>query len=108
MDRKTYGSAAALLIATRQFLLDHHWGQNAFRRIDEEGRLCYCLMGAMDQAGVNMKAGVETMNRAHFWLVKALGNHSPIAWNDTPGREKGEVMNLLDKAIKMCNIPENA
>lgn len=86
-----------ILLAARK-LIRKGWTQNTHARgrskravhYNSRSAVCFCLDGALLRAGDN--------GRAYDFLRQF--DPSPIAFNDTPGRKKSEVIALLTKAIE--------
>lgn len=81
------------------------WVQGTFREFKADGSVCYCAIGAMDEA--------KTLTELHPWGITAkfaavIGvdlvaqwNDALVAqWNDAPVRTQAEVVAAFDKAIE--------
>lgn len=86
------------------------WTQDLWTtRGERSGRPCFCLDGALREAAGGVTFGgdlVEGANRklyrAAFRLVSKATGGSVLSWNDQKGRTKGEVLDVVQKAIKLA------
>lgn len=79
--------AAARLLVTGGFCQRIYW--------NDAGQ--HCLLGAV--RAVDSRHFIVPV--AVYALADALGSHNLAAWNDTPGRTKGEVLELFNYAIAL-------
>jgi hypothetical protein len=112
-----------ILTKAREILSDpQRWIKSAFASLDEQGEKCFCLDGALLQAGgaefidyaeeVNKFRGwiegdlttvSEAENAVNYVLDLAYNGtdrgHGIFAFNDAPGTTHDEVLAVLDQAI---------
>jgi hypothetical protein len=87
----------AYLIETRQFIADHPWGQGS---LFNERTGAYCVLGALDAVFVDDMDRISVQTRSDaLRLLKSQGLMSLVAYNDSPGRTKEDVLAWFDTAI---------
>lgn len=89
MDEKTQNFIDGLHRA--RALIATGWTQGSFRKVNADDTLCYCLAGALNEAGVG------------WWTIQfprgTRKRSGAIAWNDARGRTQAQVLACLDNSI---------
>lgn len=67
------------------------------REYDKYG--CYCLVGAMLKVEEMTAYPPTIFQEMSECLVRAVGTHSLVGWNDRPFRTQEEVLSAVDRAI---------
>lgn len=95
-------SPAAVLKRARE-LIEQGWVQGDWRVTDDNGKMSFCAIGALNEAST--KVNWETKDEARELLGSALRNgyHDVIEYNDADGRRKADVLKLFDRAIKAAS-----
>ncbi len=110
-----------LLDEAKRFLTEKGWTQGAFARNSsgartsyaDKGACSFCLRGAMMAATTKTESDVRS--EAEFRLYQALiqvlpkgtvdpyaqGGVDTVSYNDTPGRTREDILNLIDIAKRL-------
>jgi len=80
-----------------EFLKTHEWGQGDYRSLDGNGRMCYCLIGALAEG--NMSSSLEIGTSSELEFIRSFLGRPVHKWNDEPGRTKQDVLDLLERAV---------
>lgn len=88
-----------ILTKARSLIEDpKHWTKGQLRKVNEDGSMCYCALGAVDQAlrEVGYGGGVAVIRT----LGAVVPKLRPIGrFNDDPWTEHADVLKVYDKAI---------
>jgi len=83
--------------------LEKGWCQGHFELVSEDGNSVeYCIYGAVNSASSIMDTNdqaIDIANKAVKTIQFILNEEEIDKWNDTPGRTKEEVLEMMDKAI---------
>lgn len=82
-----------VLIETKRVLQTHDWLQG---RATNANHTAFCLLGAIEHVG----AALYLRECATNIIRRMLPNSGIAQWNDTYGRTKEEVIDLLNQAIE--------
>ena len=93
------------ILAKARYLIYHGWTQGCEARdidgdetwIGSPTACKFCLTGAIIKAGAH--GGLRADCYHHLRTMGGI-NVNLVTWNDTPGRKKWEVLELLDNSIR--------
>lgn len=98
-----------VLVAAREILATKGWTQGVLARgaagkplaPHSPDATCFCVAGAMQLVTYHTADGEPHL---YFPAIRVLEKHVGMVdkWNDTPGREKEEVLATLDMVIANC------
>lgn len=89
-----------LLVDAKKLIEEYGWIQCEFGS-PEKG---FCLIGAIRYIGFQQPYTTDDYLEALYVLKKLMPTSSPVSvWNDITGRTAEEVLNVLDKAVKLCD-----
>ena len=91
-DGAGFDQRSALLIAARE-RVERGWSHGSGRSRDG-----VCSIVALSDAADDLGLGLEVFLDAHMLLAGVVGG-CVSDWNDAPGRTKGEVLAVFDRAI---------
>lgn len=105
-------TALTLLKEARAIIDEKGWTQGAYAR-DDRGAfidvtssraVCFCTLGALRRAQVDLKDSVslDSYKTAALWLNEAGVPRGFGSWNDAPTRTKVDVLAMFDKAIALA------
>lgn len=81
-----------ILLGAAQYIRDHGWCQNQWSKPDGS----VCLLHAVRSVRANYKATIKAEARLNAYAIQRWGYFTPVNWNDTVGRTKEQVINLLE------------
>ena len=98
-----YKTALARLEKARQDVKDaeNEARNKSGRKIHamSDAATCFCITGAIER--VTKISDFADATCARDTLRKVVGYYGIATWNDTPGRTQSEVLDAMDKAIKI-------
>lgn len=99
------GMSAVTVLTDARALIEQGWTQGVLR-VRTSGPVCYCALGAIDEASSVSVEGSGQYNAAKNILMSVIDGPIPV-WNDDDDRTQAEVLAAFDRAIELAKGAES-